>query len=194
LFERTPLAVVLAGPNVAGKSTIAAHVLKGALAVEEFVNADTIAQGLSAYHPESAAVTAGRVMLDRLCFLARERHDFAFETTLAGRGHARWLQDLRAARYRTHLIFLALPAADLAVARVAERVRHGGHDVPETVVRRRFVAGVRNFFDLYRAIVDGWHMYDNSALASPRLIAHGAAGASTTIIDQTAWRRLEELR
>ena len=123
-----PLVVVLAGPNGAGKSTSAAHLLRGALAVDEFVNADTIAQGLSAYRPESAAVTAGRVMLDRLRFLARERRDFAFETTLAGRGHARWLQSLRAAGYRAHLIFLALPAAELAVARVAERVRQGGHD------------------------------------------------------------------
>jgi predicted ABC-type ATPase len=140
LSERA-LLVVLAGPNGAGKSTTAAHLLKGALAVEEFVNADIIAQGLSAYRPESAAVTAGRVMLERLRFLARERRDFAFETTLAGRGHAPWLQDLRAAGYRAHLIFLALPAADLAVARVAERVRQGGHDVPEAVVRRRFVAG-----------------------------------------------------
>lgn len=153
----TPLVVVLAGPNGAGKTTSAAHLLRGALAVDEFVNADTIAQGLSAYRPESAAVTAGRVMLDRLRFLAHEHRDFAFETTLAGQGHARWLQNIRADTYRAHLIFLALPAAELAVARVAERVRQGGHDVPEAVVRRRFVAGLRNFFEVYRTIVDGWH-------------------------------------
>ncbi len=190
----SPLVVVLAGPNGAGKSTSAAHLLRGALAVDEFVNADTIAQGLSAYRPESAAVTAGRVMLDRLRFLARERRDFAFETTLAGQGHARWLQNLRAAGYRAHLIFLALPATELAVARVAERVRQGGHDVPEAVVRRRFLAGLRNFFEVYRTAVDGWHMYDNSTVTGPRLIAHGAAGVPTTIADQAAWRRLEELR
>lgn len=185
---------MLTGPNGAGKSTSAAHVLRGALAVDEFVNADTIAQGLSAYRPESAAVTAGRVMLDRLRFLAHERRDFAFETTLAGRGHARWLHKLCADGYRAHLIFLALPAAELAVARVAERVRQGGHDVPEAVVRRRFVIGLRNFFEVYRTIVDGWHMYDNSTVTGPRLIAHGAAGAPDTIADQAAWRRLEEIR
>ena len=188
-----PLVVVLAGPNGAGKSTSAAHLLRRALAVDDFVNADTIAQGLSAYRPESAAVTAGRVMLDRLRFLGRERRDFGFETTLAGRGHARWLQNLRAAGYRAHLIFLALPAAELAVARVAGRVRQGGHDVPEAVVRRRFLAGLRNFFEVYRTVVDGWHMYDNSTVTGPRLIAHSAAGASTTMADQVAWRRLEEL-
>jgi predicted ABC-type ATPase len=189
-----PLVVVLAGPNGAGKSTSAARLLRGALSVDEFVNADTIAQGLSAYRPETAAVTAGRVMLDRLRFLARENRDFAFETTLAGRGHARWLQGLRADGYRAHLIFLALPAADLAVARVAERVRQGGHDVPEAVVRRRFVAGLRNFFGVYRSIVDGWHMYDNSTVTGPRLIAYRAPDASTTMADQVAWHRLEELR
>jgi predicted ABC-type ATPase len=97
---RTPLVVVLAGPNGAGKSTSAARLLPEALSVEEFVNADTIAQGLSAYRPEAAAVAAGRVMLERLHFLAHERRDFAFETTLAGRGHARWLRELRASRYR----------------------------------------------------------------------------------------------
>ena len=80
------------------------------------------------------------------------------------------------------------------MARVAERVRQGGHDVPEAVVHRRFVAGVRNFFEVYRTIVDGWHMYDNSTVTGPRLIAHGAAGAPTTMADQAAWRRLEELR
>ena len=194
MSKRTPLVVVLAGPNGAGKSTSAAHLLRGALTVDDFVNADTIAQGLSAYRPESVAVAAGRVMLDRLRFLARERRDFAFETTLAGRGHARWVQDLRAGGYRAHLIFLALHAADLAVARVAERVRQGGHDVPETVVRRRFVAGLRNFFDVYRSIVDGWHMYDNSTVTGPQLIAHRAPGASTTMADPVAWHRLEELR
>jgi len=189
-----PLVVVLAGPNGAGKSTSAAHLLRGALAVDEFVNADTIAQGLSAYRPESAAVTAGRVMLDRLSFLARERRDFAFETTLAGRGHSRWLQNLRAAGYRAHLIFLALPAADLAVARVAERVRQGGHDVPEAVVRRRFVAGLRNFFEVYRTIC-GW-------LARARQQHHhGSApdcswrcGCANQTADQAAWRRFEEHR
>lgn len=133
---RTPLVVVLAGPNGAGKSTSAARLLRGALAVDEFVNADTIAQGLSAYRPEAAAVAAGRVMLERLRFLASERRDFAFETTLAGRGYARWLKELRTSGYRAHLIFLSPPNAGLAVARVRERVKQGGHDVLEEVVRR----------------------------------------------------------
>jgi len=155
---RTPIVVVLGGPNGAGKSTTAARLLRGALSVNEFVNADTIAQGLSAYRPESAAIAAGRVMLARLRYLARIREDFAFETTLSGRGHARWLESLRAAGYRVHLTFLWLPSPDLAVARVAERVRRGGHDVPEPVIRRRFAAGLRNLVTCYLDLVDSWQV------------------------------------
>lgn len=189
-----PLVVLLAGPNGAGRSTSAAQVLRGALAVEEFVNADTIAQGLSAYRPEAAAVAAGRVMLQRLRFLARARRDFAFETTLAGFGHERWLQQLRASGYRSHLVFLALPSAGLAVARVAERVRHGGHDVPEPVVRRRYASGVRNLFATYMPAVDSWQVYDNSEIGGPRLIASGGTGQTLRIADRVAWTELEKQR
>jgi predicted ABC-type ATPase len=187
---RTPIVVVLAGPNGAGKSTTAARLLLGALSVNEFVNADTIAQGLSAYRPESAAIAAGRVMLARLRHLARIREDFAFETTLAGRGHARWLKSLRAAGYRVHLTFLWLPSPDLAVARVAERVRRGGHRVPEEIVRRRFTAGLKNLVACYLDVVDSWQIYDNSGAEEPRLMASRDAGASPEIVDSEAWRAL----
>ena len=99
MTSRTPLAVVLAGPNGAGKSTCAPHLLKHALAVHDFVNADTIAQGLSAYRPETAAVAAGRVMHERLRTLAGLHRDCAFETTLSGRLHARWLREHQATGY-----------------------------------------------------------------------------------------------
>lgn len=160
--------------------------------MDEFVNADTIAQGLSAYRPEAAAVAAGRVMLERLRFLSRERRDFAFETTLAGRGHARWLRDLRSAGYRAHLIYLSLPDPDLAVARVAERVRQGGHHVPDGVVRRRFGAGLTNLFTLYGDVVDSWQAYDNAGLAGPRLIASCGVDELPVIADARAWENLME--
>jgi predicted ABC-type ATPase len=186
--------VVLAGPNGAGKSTSAPYLLKDALAVDEFVNADTIAQGLSAYRPDAAAVTAGRIMLERLRVLAGSSRDFAFETTLAGRSHARWLRELQVAGYRTHLIFLSLPSADLAVARVADRVRRGGHDVPDPVIRRRFVAGLRNLFSVYIQVVDAWTIYDNADVVSPRLVASRAFGADTIVADAEAWESLKELQ
>ena len=194
MTSRMPLIMVLAGPNGAGKSTCAPYLLKDALAVDEFVNADTIAQGLSAYRSEAAAVTAGRVMLERLRTLAGLRRDFAFETTLSGRSHARWLRDLQTAGYRTHLVFLSLPSAELAVARVADRVRRGGHHVPDTVVRRRFAAGLRNLFSVYMDVVDAWTIYDNADIVSPHLVASRAVGSATVIADAEAWKFLKELQ
>jgi predicted ABC-type ATPase len=164
------------------------------LTVNEFVNADTIALGLSAYRPEAAAFAAGRVMLERLDQLARAREDFAFETTLSGRTYLRWLELLRAGGYRVHLVFLALSSPELALARVAERVRKGGHDVPEAVVRRRFAAGLRNLVACYLDVVDSWHVYDNSNLAKPRLLASRAPGSPAQGVGSAAWQRLLELK
>jgi predicted ABC-type ATPase len=192
MAERAPLVVVVAGPNGAGKSTTAVRLLQDALAVGEFVNADPIAAGLSAFRPRSVALAAGRIMVARMRALARARRDFAFETTLASRSFAPWLASLRASGYRVHVAFLALSGPDLAIARVAERVRRGGHDVPEAVVRRRFAAGLRNFFGLYLTHADTWQMFDNSAADDPRLIATGRAGTPPVILDAEAWAQLQE--
>ena len=192
MAQRPPLVVVIAGPNGAGKSTTASRLLQDALTVTEFVNADPIAMGLSAFRPESVAMAAGRMMLARMKTLARARRDFAFETTLASRSFAPWLASLRASGYRLHLAFLALTDSDLAVARVTERVRQGGHDVAEAVVRRRFTVGLRNFFVLYQGISDTWQMFDNSAATGPRLIASGRAGQRAHIVDAEAWTTLLE--
>jgi predicted ABC-type ATPase len=185
--------VVVAGPNGAGKTTTAPRLLQGALAVAEFVNADPIALGLSQFRPETVEFAAGRVMLARLKALARMRRDFAFETTLASRTFAPWLESLRVSGYRVHLTFLALPSPELAVARVAERVQQGGHDVPERTVRRRFVSGLRNLFTLYQVVADSWQIFDNSQLAGPRLIASGRSTSQAEIVDQEAWKHIREV-
>src|SRR6202035_4339720 len=121
--------------------------LAGTLAVSEFVNADVIAQGLSAFHPEGTAFDAGRIMLERLRELASKRATFAFETTLASRTFAPWIAGLRQTGYTFHLCFLWLPTPEMALERVCYRVRHGGHDVPPETVRCRYRAGLRNFFE-----------------------------------------------
>lgn len=109
-----PSVVILAGPNGAGKSTAAPALLQGALAVNEFVNADVIARGLSAFDPDAAAIAAGRVMLTRMRELAAHHTSFAFETTLASRTFAPWLRELRTSGYDIHLVFLWLSSAELA--------------------------------------------------------------------------------
>jgi len=126
------------------------------------VNADLIAAGLSPFAPASAVGRAGRLMLQEICRHARSGHSFVFETTLAGRGYVRLIPEWQAAGYWVHLLFLSLQHADLAVERVAVRVAQGGHDVPESVIRRRFTKGWSNFENVYRELVDSWCLYDNS--------------------------------
>jgi predicted ABC-type ATPase len=188
----SPAVVVLGGPNGAGKSTAAPRLLRGSLKVDEFVNADTLAQGLSAFRPEDVAFEAGRIMLNRLDDLEAQGRSFAFESTLASQSLVRRLTRLNAHGYRIHVVFLWLPSADLAVARVAERVRTGGHDVPLDDVRRRFVRGRRNFFTLYRPLAHTWRLYDSSSIRGPRLVASGRAQGTTRVRDQQTWRLAAE--
>jgi predicted ABC-type ATPase len=191
-MAQSPKVVVIAGPNGAGKSTAASHILQDALAVQEFVNADVIARGLSAFKPESVAVSAGKIMLRRLKELASERASFAFETTLASRSFAPWLGDLVASGYLFHLVFVWLPGPEFAIARVADRVRSGGHHVPDETIRRRYSAGLRNFFALYQPLATSWQMIDNMDVAQPRIIAEGAQRKPRRIVDETLWKAIEE--
>ena len=184
MSQAPPSLVILAGPNGAGKSTVASALLHGALAVTEFV--DVIARGLSAFNPERVSIAAGRVMLARLRELAARRESFAFETTLSSRSFAPWLRDLRKSGYEIHLLFLWLPSADFAVDRVAARVRSGGHDVPADTVRRRYGAGLRNFFGLYQPIASTWAVYDASGL-QPRLVADRLESQALKVYDEGVW-------
>jgi predicted ABC-type ATPase len=167
--------------------------LAEALGLLTFVNADVIAQGLAGFDPDSAALEASRIMLERLRTLAEQRADFAFETTLAARSYAAWLAELREDGYRVGLVYFWLASADLAVARVAERVRTGGHSVPEATVRQRYGRSVRNFFTLYRPLADGWRVYDNTTAEGPQPIARGdGPGGTEVVYNEDAWRRLKE--
>ena len=139
--NKSPTVYVIAGPNGAGKTTFAAEFLPDFVDCRQFLNADLIAAGLSPFAPETQNVKAGRLLLERIGELATAGEDFGFETTLSGRTYARLLTGLRRDGYRVALFFLWLPSADLAVLRVANRVRQGGHAVPEADVRRRFASG-----------------------------------------------------
>lgn len=183
--------IILAGPNGAGKSTAAPVLLKGTLGLAEFVNMDVIAEGLSAFEPDRVAMAAGRIMLARLRELAGRGVSFAFETTLASRSFARWIAQLTAKEYRFRLLFLWLPTPEFAVQRVADRVRMGGHDVPDETIRRRYHKGLSNFFELYRPLASTWRMYDNSGQGDPRLIAAGSGNATTLVADKNLWERIE---
>lgn len=164
--------VIIAGPNGAGKTTFAREFLPREAGCPDFINVDLIAAGLSPFDPDRAALRAGRLMLQEIKRRVHAGESFAFETTLAGRNYARLIPRWRAAGYYIKLIFLSLPTADLAVGRVLARVAQGGHNVPEEVIRRRFDAGLRNFENLYRGLVNTWALYDNSG-RTHRLVVSG---------------------
>ncbi len=187
----SPKVVLLAGPNGAGKSTTAAQLLRGTLGVGEFVNADVIARGLSSFNTDEVSMAAGRVMLARLHELAAAERSFAFETTLASRSFAPWIGALKERGYAFLLVFLWLPHAEGAAARVAERVCMGGHSVSPETIRRRFDRGLTNFFGLYRPLATRWWMYDNSVASGPRLIAAGRGLKAGRVADAAIWTGLE---
>jgi predicted ABC-type ATPase len=189
--DHTKSVVMVGGPNGAGKTTWAVRNLPRMLGINEFVNADEIARGLTPLNPESVAYDAGRLMLARLRELVEGGVSFAFETTCSGRAHAGFLERCRAEGYRVHLIYLWLPSADVAVSRVAKRVAQGGHGIPPDVIVRRYSLGLRNMRDLYLPLADTAHIYDNSDIGG-LLIASRRDGAPLVVHDELRWNMILE--
>jgi len=169
---KAPRCIIIAGPNGAGKTTFAREFLPKDARVINFVNADLIASGLAPLRPELAALSGGRLFLAELDRLARARADFAFETTLSGLVYLRRLKRWKASSYRIEITYLRLSSPQLALRRIAARVRQGGHNVPRADVLRRFTRGWTNFQRFYRPLANAWAVYDNSGDA-PRLIEQG---------------------
>jgi len=163
--------IIIAGPNGAGKTTFARSFLPKEAQCLHFINADLIAAGLSPFAPEAAALKAGRLMLEEIDACVARDESFAFETTLSGQSYLTKIRQWRSIGYHVSLFFLSLPDAETAIARVAERVRQGGHSIPTDVIRRRFAAGLSNFENIYKAEVDAWAKYDN--VAEPKLLEWG---------------------
>lgn len=185
-----PNVVILAGPNGAGKSTLSEALLAGTLGIRHYVNADTLARGLSAFNSDEMAIKAGKVMIEHLHDLAHQRMNFAFETTLASRTFAPWIAKLKTTGYQFHLFYVWVPSADVSVKRVRRRVMLGGHDVPEVTIRRRYHRSVENFFRLYKPLADSWEFYENEKLKSPRLIAIGNATMELPE-DEDLWAKIK---
>lgn len=181
---------IIAGPNGSGKTTFAKLFLPDYVNCPNFVNADLIAQGLSPFEPRTAAIKAGKLVLQQTHEHARRGADFAFETTLSGKSYARLLSELKSKGYALHLFFLWIPSPDLAIARIKDRVAEGGHYVPPEDVRRRFVRGLRNLFKMYESILDSWMLFNNSK-AKPVLIAKRRNG-SKEILDKNVFSEIQK--
>jgi predicted ABC-type ATPase len=164
--------LIIAGPNGVGKTTFAREFLPNEAHCPAFINADLIAAGLSPFIPEQVAVKAGRLMLQTMDEYTSQGISFAFETTLSGKGYVRRIRHWCAIGYKVTLYFLRLDSPELAIARVAERVRQGGHHVTDDVILRRFHAGMNNFYTVYRPLVDDWMLFDNGG-EEPTLLEWG---------------------
>ncbi len=166
---------IIAGCNGAGKTTASKQFLPSVLNCKQWVNADEIAVGLSPLAPESVAVQAGRLMLERIQELLSQNVTFAIETTLTTRSYRNLVLQAQSLGYEVELVFFFLPSPEVAINRVAHRVRNGGHSVPDDIVRRRYYGRVKNLKEIFMPIVDKWSIfrYENDDY---HLIASGRKG------------------
>jgi predicted ABC-type ATPase len=183
---------IIAGPNGAGKTTASYTVLPEMLDCREFVNADEIARGLSPFQSDKASIDAGRLMLQRIKELIKHRIDFAFETTLSSRSYVKTIIEAKKYDYFITLVYFWLSSPDLAIERVKNRVKEGGHNIAVYVIKRRYLSGVKNLFNLYFPISDYWIIIDNSE--NPfKLIAEGNAMKDKQISDNNTWTKIIQL-
>ena len=185
-----PTLYIVGGPNGAGKTTTALKLFPQ-LGVTQFVNADLIAQGISPLNVEAQARTAARIMLEIMEELSNSDRDFALETTLASRSLYSFATECQSKGFQFHLIYIWLASPELAVQRVAKRVRSGGHNIPENVIRRRYERGRANFYNLYRPIADTWTVLDNSG-EQTKLVAEGEKELMTQVFFPDIWQTIIE--
>jgi predicted ABC-type ATPase len=182
-----PNLYIIAGCNGAGKTTASYTVLPELLNCNEFVNADNIAAGLSPFNPESVALEAGRIMLQRIDDLLSRGVDFAFETTLSTRSYVSLVKRAQQKGYEVTLLFFWLSSPQMAMERVAKRVSRGGHNIPIDVIERRYYRGIRNLVYLYIPLCDRWFVINNMTTGS-QVVARGFGSLEETIIKSDVWK------
>jgi len=160
--KSTPTCWIIAGVNGAGKTTFALEYLPKITDCQQFINADLIAAGLSPLAPERELVAASRLFLNEIETRISRRENFAFETTLSGRGYLKLIERLHGENWRVNLLYLALPNVEMSIRRVAERVAHGGHNIPHKAIKRRFPRSLYNLFYEYSHRVDNCFCFLNS--------------------------------
>ena len=182
---------IISGCNGAGNTTASYTILPEILDCKEFVNADEIAKGLSPFQPEKVSIEAGRIMLNRIKELIESGENFAFETTLSTRSYTHTVKKAQEKGYNVVLLFFWLQRVELAIERVKERVKEGGHNIPTDVVKRRYKKGIYNLFELYLPVIDSVLIFDNSE-GKHELIAEKIEGNQLTLLNQEKFIRLKK--
>jgi predicted ABC-type ATPase len=182
---------IIAGCNGAGKTTASFTILPEVLDCKEFVNADEIAKGLSPFQPEKVSFEAGRIMLKRINELLENNETFAFETTLATKSYKSKVIDAQQKKYTVTLLFFWLQNVDLAIERVRTRVIEGGHNIENDVIKRRYINGIKNLFQIYIPIADEVMLFDNS-YGKPELIAEKNSETELVILNEIKFDKLKK--
>lgn len=182
-MKKRSVVYVIAGPNGTGKTTFATRFLPEIADCRNFINADLIAKGLSPFNVDAAAMQAGRLFLENIREQVRRGADFGFETTLSGLGYIKLFEELKRKDYVLNLYYLWIPGVPLALKRIADRVRLGGHNVPSEIVRRRFAKGLNNLFEIYMELVDYCAIFDNSS-TFPRMAFERSGGKEDIILPE----------
>ncbi len=179
---------IIAGPNGSGKTTFAKTFLPQYVKCDRFINADLIAAGLSPFSPEQVAIKSGKLVLEQIKEYAENNVDFGFETTMSGVTYLKYFKMLKEKGYSINIFFLWINSAQLAIARVKDRVVAGGHNVPIEDIKRRFERSVNKFFYEYRLLADKWILFNN-AETIPKIIAR-KQNAYIEIIDQKLFAKI----
>lgn len=182
---------LISGCNGAGKTTFSADILLGTFNCKEFLNADKIAEGISPFNPEAAAIPAGKILIDRIEILSRQKIDFGIETTLSGKIYKNVLERCKENGYSVWLIYLWLSSTELAKKRIELRVKKGGHHIQPDVTERRYARGLVNLFDVFMPVCDRWIVFDNSGL-QPLAVAEGGADRTAHILHEDIWKEINQ--
>ncbi len=186
-----PQLYVISGCNGAGKTTASYALLPEMLGCSQFVNSDEFAKSLSPFSPDAASIQASKLMLLKMNYLFARKEDFAIETTLATRSLKRMIVKSRAQGYSVTILYFWLNSPELAIERVRARVASGGHNIPDEVVRRRYMAGLHYFFNVYRQMADRWILADNSQIPF-KVVAEGQKDL-LTIKDEETYSIISEM-
>ena len=187
---RLPNLYIISGCNGAGKTTASFTILPEMLNCKEFVNADEIAKGISPFQPESVSFHAGRIMLERIEELISNGVDFAFETTLTTLSYLNTIKLAKEKGYSVSLLFFWLNDVNLAIERVKTRVIEGGHNIPEDVIKRRYLRGIHNLSSKFISLCDFWIIIDNSS-ESFNFVAEGQGLFDIMIHNDQVWKRIQ---
>jgi predicted ABC-type ATPase len=185
-----PKLYIIAGPNGAGKTTFAKEFLPHYAKCSNFVNADLIALGFSPFTPSEVSIKAGKLLLTEIDNFIKRKVDFAFESTLAGKTYVNLIKEAKLEGYFIHIVFLWIPSENLAKERIKQRVKQGGHHVPDIDVKRRLGRSLRNFFDLYSPLADAWDIFNNSEERPELVVKFNEKGMQ--VLDEEIYERLKK--